>query len=140
MTLLVGLNESLDMILDEGLENLWKKQAIVAEAVRAGVRALGLEIFPRDYSNVLTAICVPGGIEGGVLVKALKKNGIFPAGGQAALKGKIIRIGHIGYLDEYDVFAALSGLELSLKGVGFSFTPGLSLKAAQEVFDTNYEC
>jgi len=133
VTLLVGLNESLDMILNVGLENLRKRHAIVAGAMRAGVKALSLGIFPKDYSNVLTAICVPEGIDGGELVKTLKKNGIFPAGGQAALKGKIIRIGHIGYLDEYDVLTALSGLELSLKEIGFSFTPGDSLKAAQAV-------
>ncbi len=52
---------------------------------------------------------------------------------QAQLKGKIIRIGHIGNLDEYDVLAALSGLEFSLKEVGYPFTSGDSVKAAQEV-------
>jgi len=133
VTLLVGLNESLDILLDTGLENLWKRNALVAEAMRAGVRAIGLSIFPKDYSNVLTAINVPDGVDGGALVKALKKNGIFPAGGQAQLKGKIIRIAHIGYLDEYDVLTALSGLELSLKDVGYSFNPGDSVKAAQEI-------
>ena len=133
VTLLVGLNESLDILLGTGLENLWKRNALVAEAMRAGVRAIGLSIFPKDYSNVLTAINVPDGVDGGALVKVLKKNGIFPAGGQAQLKGKIIRIAHIGYLDEYDVLTALSGLELSLKDVGYSFNPGDSVKAAQEV-------
>jgi len=133
VTLLVGLNESLDLLLGIGLENLWKRSARMAEAMRAGVKALGLDIFPKDHSNVLTAVRVPEGIDGGKLVNALKKNGIFPAGGQAHLKGKIVRIAHIGYLDEYDVLTALSGLELSLKEVGYSFTPGVSVKAAQEV-------
>jgi len=133
VTLLVGLNESLDIILGEGLENLWARQARVADAMRAGVMALGLKLFPKDYSNVLTAISIPDGIDGGALVKTLKKNGIFPAGGQAQLKGKIIRIGHIGNLDEYDVLAALSGLEISLEEVGYSFTSGESVKAAQQV-------
>ncbi|MFA6471783.1 MAG: alanine--glyoxylate aminotransferase family protein [Candidatus Latescibacterota bacterium] len=133
VTLLVGLQESLNMILGEGLENIWKRHARVAEAMRAGVKALGLGIFPKDYSNVLTTISVPEGVEGGKLVKALKKNGIFPAGGQDSLKGKIIRIAHIGYLDEYDVLAALSGLEISLKELGFTFEPGKSLAAAQKV-------
>lgn len=133
VTLLVGLNESLDMLLGVGLENLWKNCARMGEAMRAGAKAIGLGIFPKDYSNVLTAICVPEGIDGGALIKALKKNGIFPAGGQAQLKGKIVRIAHIGYLDEYDILTALSGLELSLKQVGFSFTSGESVKAAQQV-------
>ena len=77
ITLLVGLNESLNILLGIGLENLWKNSARMAEAMRAGVKALGLEIFPKDYSNVLTAICVPDGIDGGALVKALKNNGII---------------------------------------------------------------
>jgi len=133
VTLLVGLNESLSMILAEGLENIWARHTRVAKAMKAGVKALGLELFPRDPSNVLTTILVPAGIDGSALVRALKKNGIFPAGGQEALKGKIIRIGHIGYLDEYDILSALSGLEFSLKSVGYPFTPGESLKAAQKV-------
>jgi len=133
VTLLVGLNEALDILLGAGLENLWKKSAAMAEAMRAGVKAIGLDIFPKDYSNVLTAICVPESVDGGALVKALKKNGIFPAGGQAQLKGKIVRIAHIGNLDEYDVLTALSGLELSLKEVGYTFTPGESVKAAQQI-------
>ncbi|MCE5250308.1 alanine--glyoxylate aminotransferase family protein [bacterium] len=133
VTLLVGLNESLNMILAEGLENMWARHTKVANAMRAGVRALGLELFPKDFSNVLTTILIPAGIDGSALVKAMKKNGIFPAGGQEALKGKIIRVGHIGYLDEFDVLSALSGFELSLKAVGYSFTTGESLKAAQQV-------
>ena len=71
------------------------------------------------------------------LVKAMKKNGVFPAGGQEQLKGKIVRIGLIGYLDEYDVLAALSGLELSLREVAPIFMGvnkiGESVKAAQTV-------
>lgn len=133
VTLLVGLNETLDMILTEGLEKLWARHARTAEAMRAGIRALHLDLFPKNPSNVLTTISIPQGIDGSALVKELKKNGIFPAGGQEALKGKIIRIAHIGYLDEYDVLTALSGLEMSLKAVGYSFTPGDSLKAAQKV-------
>ena len=137
VTLIVGLNETLDMILDEGLENIWKKNAIIANAMRAGIEAIGLEIFPKNPSNVLTTISLPTEIDGSALVKALKKNGIFPAGGQEALKGKIVRIGHIGYLDEYDVLTALSGLERSLKEIGYSFNHGESLKAAQQILLDN---
>ncbi len=133
VTLLVGLNESLDLILGEGLENMWKRHALVAKAMRAGAEALGLSIYPVNPSNVLTTIALPEGMDGGKLVKTLKKNGVYPAGGQDKLKGKIIRIGHIGYLDEYDVFAALSGLESSLREMGYSFTPGSSVQAAQAV-------
>jgi len=135
VSLIVGLNETLDMILEEGLENMWARHALVAKAMKAGVYALGLELFPKDPSNVLTAIKLPEGLDGGVLVKALKKNGIFPAGGQESLKGKIIRISHIGYMDNYDILSALSGLELSLKEIGYtSFEPGEAVRAAQKVF------
>ena len=129
----MGLNESLDLILGEGLENMWARHAKMAAATRAGVEALGMGLFPKDPSNVLTTVCIPDSVDGGALVKALKKNGVFPAGGQAQLKGKIIRIGHIGYLDEYDVFASLSGLERALADIGYAFTPGASVQAAQAV-------
>ena len=121
------------MILEEGIENMWARHALTAKAMRAGIKAIGLDIFTKDPSNVLTAVSLPENVEGGALVKALKKNGIFPAGGQESLKGKIIRIAHIGYLDEYDVLTALSGIEKSLKEVGYSFEAGESLKAAQKV-------
>ncbi len=133
VSLIVGLNESLDMILAEGLENMWARHAKVAAAMRAGVLALGLRIYPTDYSNVLTAVLLPEGMDGGALVKLLKKNGLYPAGGQGDLKGKIVRFAHIGYLDEYDVLTALAGLEFSLKELGMPFTTGESLKAAQQV-------
>ncbi len=133
VTLLVGLRESLDMILTEGLVQIWKRHELAARAMRAGVEALGLSIFPKDPSNVLTTIALPGGVDGGKLVKALKKNGIFPAGGQDQLKGKIIRIAHIGYLDKYDMLTALSGLELSLQELGYPFTPGCAVQAAQRI-------
>jgi aspartate aminotransferase-like enzyme len=133
VSLIVGLNASLDMILGEGLENVWARHAKVAAAMRAGVKALGLTIYPTDYSNALTTIKLPEGMDGGALVKLLKKNGIYPAGGQGGLKGKIVRIAHIGYLDEYDVLTALAGLEFALKELGMPFTTGESLKAAQQV-------
>ena len=133
VSLIVGLNASLDIILGEGLENMWARHAKMAAATRAGVEALGMGLFPKDPSNVLTTVCIPDGVDGGALVKALKKNGVFPAGGQAQLKGKIIRIGHIGHLDEYDVLASLSGLERALAEVGYSFTTGASVQAAQAV-------
>ena len=133
VSLIVGLNVTLDMILGEGLENLWKRTAKMASAMRAAAGAIGLDLFPKDYSNALTTIALPETLDGSALVKALKKNGIFPAGGQAHLKGKIIRIAHIGYMDEYDVLTAVAGLERSLKEVGHSFAPGAGLKAAQEV-------
>lgn len=133
VTLIVGLNETLDMILGEGLENVWKRHTLFAEMMRAGVEALGLKIYPTNPSNVLTTLCVPENVDGSALVKALKKYGIIPAGGQDKLKGKIIRISQIGYLDQYDMITALSGLELALNEVGYNFDPGAGVKAAQAV-------
>jgi len=133
VSLIVGLNETLDMILGEGLENLWKRTERMAAAMRAAAIALGLTIYPKDYSNALTTIALPSTVDGSALVKALKKNGIFPAGGQDKLKGKIIRIAHIGFMDEYDVLTAVAGLERSLKEVGYAVTPGTGLQAAQAV-------
>lgn len=133
VSLIVGLNETLDMILGEGLENLWKRTERMASGMRAAAKALGLGLFPKDYSNALTTILLPSNVDGSALVKALKKNGVFPAGGQDQLKGKIIRIAHIGFMDEYDMLTAVAGLERSLKDIGYAFKPGVGLQAAQQV-------
>ena len=133
VTLMAGLRECLEMIRSEGLEQMQARHRLMAEAARAGVKALGIEIFAKSPSNVLTALSVPAELDGKKLLSSLKRNGIFAAGGQAQLAGKIIRISHLGYTDIYDILTAMAGLERSLSQHGWSFEKGASLKAAQEV-------
>jgi len=136
ISLVVGLREALKMLKEEGLENVFKRHEMLARATREAVKALGLELFaPTAPSNALTAIKAPEGIDG----KKLKKNfedqfGLIIAGGQSQLKGKIIRIAHIGYFQSLDIIQAVSTLELVLKGLGYPVKLGAGLKVAEEIF------
>src|ERR1044071_9421374 len=100
--LFLGLDVALDMIEEEGLDNVFARHALLARATRAGVAALGLELFgdPDERSNVVTAVELPETIDGGKVPGALRKLGITANGGQNQLKGKIIRIAHCGYFGE----------------------------------------
>ena len=135
ISLVVGLREALKMLKEEGLENVFKRHEMLARATREAVKALGLELLaPTAPSNALTAIKAPEGIDG----KKLKKNfedqfGLIIAGGQSQLKGKIIRIAHIGYFQSLDIIQAISTLELVLKGLGYPVKLGAGLKVAEEI-------
>jgi len=136
--IVIALNVSLQKFKEAGLENLFASYARLAEGTRAAAKALGLTLFPDEacLSNVLTAINVPEDIDGGKVVKIMRDTyGISVAGGQARLKGKIIRIAHMGCVDEYDILAGISCLEKVLKELGYKFALGAGLSAAQEVFN-----
>jgi aspartate aminotransferase-like enzyme len=133
-TLVKALRVSLKMLRAEGIEKVWERHARMAEACRAGVKAVGLELFAAQPIEGLTVVKVPEGLDGIALVSKLEKQyGIRIAGGQDPLKGKIIRIAHMGYIDQFDVLAALSALEMVLLEMGFSLEPGKSVAAAQQV-------
>jgi aspartate aminotransferase-like enzyme len=135
ISLVVGLRESLRMFKEEGLENVFKRHERLGRATREAVKALGLELLaPQSPSNALTAIKVPEGVDG----KKLKKNfedmyGLIIAGGQSQLKGKIIRIAHIGYFQPLDIIQAVSTLELVLKDMGYPAELGAGVKVAEEI-------
>ncbi|MDZ7261386.1 MAG: alanine--glyoxylate aminotransferase family protein [candidate division KSB1 bacterium] len=138
ISLILGLQQALRMIQKRGLEQLWRDHQIMAEAIRKGITALGLELFAKSPSNALTAVRLPQGLDGKVLLSRLKEDfGITIAGGQGPLKGKIFRIGHVGYFDPLDAIAILSALETTLKKLGWNFEPGQGLRAAQMVFSEN---
>lgn len=133
-TLLRGLRLSLKQLRAEGLENAWARSARTAAAARAGLKALGLELFAKDPAESLTVVKVPDGIDGIALLSKLEKQyGIKLAGGQDTLKGKIVRVAHMGYIDQFDVLAAISGLELVLLEMGHPVEPGAGVAAAQQV-------
>ncbi len=131
-TLFKALRTSLKMIRAEGIENVWQRHARVAAAARAGVRALGLELFAQQPADGLTVFKVPDGIDGAALLAKLEKQyGLKLAGGQDTLKGKIVRLAHMGYIDQFDVLAAISGLELVLLEMGHRVVPGAGVAAMQ---------
>lgn len=137
VSLFIGLNASLDMMLAEGMDNVYARHALLAKAARAAAKALGLQLFAREdcASNALTAICSPEGIGADDIRGVLKKQyGITFAGGQDRLKGNIFRIAHMGFADKMDVLIAVSALEMALAKMNYPVNLGAGVKAAQEVF------
>lgn len=132
--LVLGLCESLQMILEEGLDNVFKRHALLAEATREGVKALGLEIFSRAPAEGVTAVKSPEGLDSGKIVKNMReKYGVVIAGGQDKLKGKIFRIAHMGYVFEADILTGLSVLERTLSDFGLEVRFGTGVGRAEEV-------
>lgn len=133
-TLVRALRVSLKKMREEGIENIWARQARTAAAARAGFQAMGLELFAARPANGLTTVKMPPNIDSTVLLGKLEKQyGMKLANGQDTLKGKIIRLAHMGYIDQFDVLAALAGVELVLKEMGHAVEPGKGLAAAQRV-------
>jgi len=129
-----ALKVSLKRIRAEGIENVWARHACNAAAARAGFQAMGLEVFAAQPAAGLTVVKVPEGIDGVALLSKMEKQyGLKLAGGQDALKGKIIRMARMGYLDQFDVLTGLAGVELVLLEMGYALEPGRGLAAAQQV-------
>ncbi|MFP4169087.1 MAG: pyridoxal-phosphate-dependent aminotransferase family protein [Desulfonatronovibrionaceae bacterium] len=123
VSLVLGLDRVLEMFREQGLDRVYARQRALTEMVRAGVRAIGLDLFvPASYTLGLTSISLPPGIDGSRLVDtAAREHGVYMAGGQDQLKGRIVRIGHMGYVDWADLLAGLQALCSSLKSC-YGFT------------------
>jgi serine---pyruvate transaminase len=136
VSLFLGLDVALGMIEQEGLANVWARHDLLARATRAGALALGLDLYgdPDERSTVVTAIELPGDIDGAKVPGALRRLGITANGGQDGLKGRIVRIAHCGYFGAFDILTALSGLEISLHQLGHEVEHGTGVGAAQRVF------
>lgn len=137
VSLVVALNEVLKMIKAEGLENIFNYSKKLADGIRSAAIALGMGLFADEScaSDAITAINVPSGIDGEKLVKTMRDvYGVTIAGGQAELKGKVIRIASMGYINEFDIILALACLEKVLYQMGYKFSLGSGVRAAQEVF------
>lgn len=136
VSLFAGLDAALDMMMTEGMENVYARHRRLARATRAAAKALGLKLFARDEyaSPVITAIVSPEGIDGDSIRKVLKNEfGVTFAGGQGILKGKIFRIAHMGFADKMDVIIAISALEMALARIGHPVELGSGVRAAQQV-------
>lgn len=134
ITLVLGLAESLRMMRAEGLQNMFQRHARLAEATRAAVRAMGLKIFAKVPANSVTAVVVPEGISGAELVKNMEvQKGIVIAGGQDHLKGKIFRMGHLGWAQAESQLKGIQALEEVLADLKYSFKRGSAVAAAKKV-------
>lgn len=133
VSLVVGLRETLRLILTEGLPGVFARHDRLARAARAGVQALGLTLFAEHPGAACTAVTAPPGIDGGAVVKGMRKRSITIAGGQGSMKGKMFRISHMGYVDPFDVLIALGALEMVLADLGHPVSFGAGAGAAQRV-------
>lgn len=130
-----GLKITLDMLLDEGMENVWKRVGSLAAATRAAAEAIGMPVYSKRPSDSVSALMVPAGVEEKKLRKTLRERfGVHLAGGQDELEGKIVRISHMGFVDAIDTLGAIGAIEQSLYSLGHKFTLGSGLAAAQKVF------
>ena len=136
VSIVIGLRTVLRMLQDEGLANVFKRHDRLARATRSGVEALGLGLFAKATpSPALTAVVAPAGIDGEKIVAAYSKShNITIAGGQGEMKGKVFRLGHMGYAAEFDTIVALSALEQILAELGQPVDFGAGVRAAQKVF------
>lgn len=135
VSLVVGLKTVLEMMENEGIDNVFKRHAINAQSVREAVKALGMQLLaPVSPSDAATGCFLPEGIDGKAFVKYLRdKCGISLAGGQDQLAGKILRISHLGYHDAFDTITAIAAIEMGLLKFGHPVKLGSGVGAAQKV-------
>jgi aspartate aminotransferase-like enzyme len=132
-----ALDVALGLLLDEGLDAAFDRHARLGRACREGAKAMGLELFSPDEerSAVVTAIRTPDGVDATELVSTLRDRfGITIANGQGDLKGKIFRIGHIGWFDVFDITTALAAVELALTDAGAEIERGVAVTRALDAW------
>ncbi len=134
--MLYGLREALDMLLEEGLENVFARHHRLAEGCRRAVSAWGLTLCaraPRWQSDTVSAVMTPAGINGADVIDVAFRRYNFALGaGLNKVAGKLFRIGHLGDLNEITLLAGLAGTEMAMLDVGIKVTPGSGVAAAQQ--------
>jgi len=135
MTLIRGLRESVDMLLEEGLENVFARHNRLAEGARKAVGAWGLSLCatePKWYSDTVSAVCVPEGFDGNQVAKlAYERYNLSLGLGLSKVAGKVFRIGHLGSINEVMLLSALAGAEMAMKDLGIPVELGSGVAAAQ---------
>jgi alanine-glyoxylate transaminase / serine-glyoxylate transaminase / serine-pyruvate transaminase len=138
LTLLYGLREALDVIFEEGLDNIYARHHRLAEGCREAIKAWGLTLCAREpkwYSDTVSAIMVPEGFNGAdVIDVAFRRYNLALGAGLARVAGKLFRIGHLGDLNELMLLSAIAGAEMAMRDVGIQVTPGSGVGAAEEYY------
>ncbi len=138
VSLVLGLDVALGILLEQGLEAAFERHVRLGRACREGIKAMGLDLFSPDDDTaaVVTAVRAPEGIDAGELLLLLRdRHGVTLAPGQGPLKGKIFRIGHIGYFDVFDITTALAAVELALTELGADLERGVAVTRALDAYD-----
>ena len=136
ISLILALAEALRYVKQLGMPHLIVNAQLLAQATRAAVQALGLELFaPGSPGSSVTAVKAPAGMDSGVIVKEFRNRfGAIIANGQGTMKGQIFRIAHLGYFDFADLFGVVAGLEIILNANGHSVQYGSGVAAVEEIF------
>ncbi len=136
LPMLYGLRESLAMLLEEGLDNVFARHHRLAEGTRRAVKAWGLELCaraPKWNSDTVTAIMVPAGLNGAEVIDiAYRRYNLALGAGLARMAGRLFRIGHLGDLNELMLLGAIAGAEMAMRDVGIDIELGSGVAAAQE--------
>ncbi len=132
VTLLSGLRVALQMLREEGIPRVWERHARHARAVRKSAAALGLTCFARRPSNALTAILLPGSVDGLALMETMRRErGVVVGGGLGEYRGRMVRISNLGHVDDAGILEAVGALEVGLRETGWEFEAEAGVKAAQ---------
>lgn len=138
LPLLYGLREALDILFEEGLENVFARHSYLASGTRAAVDAWGLSLCakePKWHSDTVTAIMVPDGFDGAKVIDlAYRRYNLALGAGLTEVAGKLFRIGHLGDLNELMLLGAISGAEMAMCDAGIDIVPGSGVGAAQDYF------
>ncbi|HEU5170830.1 MAG TPA: aminotransferase class V-fold PLP-dependent enzyme [Gemmatimonadales bacterium] len=136
LPLLYGLRESIAMLHEEGLENVFARHHRLAEGTRAAVKAWGLALCarePRWYSDTVSAIMVPPGVNAAEVIDiAYRRYNLALGAGLARMAGRLFRIGHLGDLNELMLLGGIAGAEMAMRDAGIKVAPGSGVAAAQE--------
>ncbi|MDD5613538.1 MAG: aminotransferase class V-fold PLP-dependent enzyme, partial [Candidatus Omnitrophica bacterium] len=140
VNMIVALKAALEMIKEEGIENIWDRHASLAKITRQAVTSLGLKIFAQNPSNAVTSVSMPEEMDSDKMVKFIREEfGISIAGGQSELKGKIFRIAHLGYVNIFDILAGVAAIEFALHSFGYKFNLGSGILKLEEEFLKSYK-
>ncbi|HZE18708.1 MAG TPA: aminotransferase class V-fold PLP-dependent enzyme, partial [Candidatus Angelobacter sp.] len=135
ISLVLAARAAMLLLQKEGRDQVFARHQRNADATRAAVRALGLKLFAEVPSNTLTAVHVPQGVDSSGVLKTMEmRYGVKIAGGQDRLKGKIFRLGHIGYYDEGDILRLVGAFESALADHGSNLDAGAGVHAAEQSF------
>lgn len=135
ISLVLATHAAASLMTKEGRVNVFARHRKNADATRAAVQGLKLKLFAEVPSNAVTAVTGPTGVDGGAVIKTMEKvYGVKIAGGQDRLKGKIFRLGHIGYYDEGDILRMVAAFESALADHGFKIETGAGVRAALESY------
>ena len=135
VSIIQGLKSALDLILKMGVDGLVANAGLQAGATRAAILRWGMQIFPRVSGNAVTAFVPPAGVDPSKVMKMMRDRfGVLISGGQGSMKGKILRIGHLGYFDFLETLGMIGCLEIALTEAGASLETGSGCRAALDYY------